>query len=457
MKKRGVWIICITALLLAAGGGYVAYTRTYDVEAQEPEEEALQTTMVSRGDITLTVSGTGELIPAAELDLTFRTSGLLQEIFVETGDQVEEGHLLARLETGSLERALMEADTDLQIAELELGKVREGPSDAEIADAEARVRDAQTQLTLAYDAYQEASDGDSSGAVESAKTMYDWWVGYYQSQKAEYEAGKIDQTKHDYAMAAMIEAEETWERAKNQSEISELQALTSFKQARNSVAQAQEDLELLQSQPLTDTLMAAELKVDEAALAREEAEANLEAARLYAPFSGTVMDVGAKAGERVGASTTILTLASLHEPLLRFWLEESDMTSLASGNQVNVVFDALPDITFTGTVARVDPILVTVSGTPAVQAQASLYLDDRNSTLLSGMTADVEVIAAEAQGTLLIPLGALEEGPEGCYLVSVVKQNGQLEEREVEVGLRDALNAEILSGLELGEIVVVNS
>lgn len=417
----------------------------------------METAAVSQGDITLTASGSGELIPADELDLAFRTSGSLREILVETGDEVEEGDVLAQLETDGLERALAEADVDLRIAQLELTDVREDPSDAEIADAEARVRDARTQLTLAYDTYAETSDAssDDDDDIESAKTMYDWWVSYYQSQKAKYEEGKINEIQHDYAMAAMIEAQETWERAVNEAEIDRIQALRSVEQARNAVAQAEEALELLESEPLTDTLTEAELAVDEAVLAREEAEADLKAAKLYAPFGGTVMDVAAEAGDQVGTSTTILTLANLREPLLRFWLEESDMGRVAVGNEVNVVFDALPDTTFTGTVVRVDPVLVTVNGTPAVQAQASLFLEDHNATLLSGMTADVEVIAAQAKDALLVPVEALEEGPDGGYTVSVVKPDGELEEREVEVGLRDALNAEIRSGLELGETVTV--
>jgi len=195
------------------------------------------------------------------------------------------------------------------------------------------------------------------------------------------------------------------------------------------------------------------MNVDEALLAREEAEANLEAAQLYAPFSGTVMDVAAEPGDRVGTNTTIFTLAEMEKPLLRFWLEESDMGSVAVGNQVNVTFEALPDYTFTGEVVRVDPVLVTVSGTTAVQSQAQLNLGDQDITLLSGMTADVEVISAETRDALLVPVEALEETPDGRTVVSVVREDGQVEEREVEVGLMDAVNVEILSGLELGETV----
>jgi macrolide-specific efflux system membrane fusion protein len=203
--------------------------------------------------------------------------------------------------------------------------------------------------------------------------------------------------------------------------------------------------------------MEAEMNVDEALLVREKAEANLEAAQLYAPFGGTVMDVAAEPGDRVGTEATMLTLAEMKEPLLRFWLEESDMSNVAVGNPVNVTFEALPNYTFTGEVVRVDPVLVTFNGTTAVQSQVQLNLGDQDMTLLSGMTAEVEVISAETRGTLLVPLEALEETPDGRTVVSVVREDGQVEEREVEVGLKDAVNAEILSGLELGETVKTES
>jgi HlyD family secretion protein len=443
-------------LLSASVGSYFAYTRANQVEAQDPPEAAMETATVTQGDIVITADGSGELIPARELALSFRTSGVLHEVLVETGDQVAEDDVLARLETDDLERAVAEADVELQIAELELADVREGPSEAELADAEARVRDAQTQLSLAYDVYQDATDDDTDDAVGSAKVMYDWWVGYYQSQKAKYEEGNLSQTKHDYAMAAMIEAEETWERAKNEAEIDGVQAWKSVEQAQNAVFQAEEGLELLQSEPLTDTLTEAELAVDEANLALEEARLDLEAAELYAPFDATVMSVNAAVGDRVSVNTTILTIADLQEPLLQFWLEESDMGRVAVGNQVNVTFEALPDTTFTGQVVRVDPVLVSVSGTTAVQAHASLQLDEQDVTLLSGMTADVEVISAEARDVLIVPVGALQETEDGGYAVTVGGPNGEMEDRRVEVGIRDAVNAEVLSGLELGETVRID-
>jgi len=143
----------------------------------------------------------------------------------------------------------------------------------------------------------------------------------------------------------------------------------------------------------------------------------------------------------------------LEDPLLCFWVEESDMSGVAVGNRVEIVFEALPDDTFTGEVIRVDPALVTVDRTLAVQAWASVDLASHPANLLGGMNAEIEVISAESTDTLLVPVQALRELGEGQYAVFVMQPDGEMELRPVEVGLQDFVNAEIVSGLEMGEIV----
>jgi HlyD family secretion protein len=457
MKRRKTWISVIVLLLLAAGGGYVAYTRFFSAPAlaEEPPEPTLETATVTQGDIIITADGSGELVPVVELNLTFHTGGVLDEVLVEVGDQVQENGALARLETDNLERAVSEAEVELELAQLELADVREGPSEAELADAEADLRDAQVGLSLAYEAYRRTSDSNLDAAVETAKADFDWWVGYYQSQKAKYEKGNLSQADHDWAMNAMISAEGRWQEAINNANAEQTQASSRITQAQNNVYQAEEKLEQLESEPLTDTLMRAELEVDQALLSLEQEHADLEAAQLYAPFDGVVMEVLATVGEQVGENTPILTLADFHEPLLRFWVEESDLGSVSVGKPVNIIFEAFPDDTFTGEVVRVDPVLVTVDGTPAVQTWASVDLGDRDTLILSGMTADVEVIAAESRNTLLVPVEALREMAPDQYTVFVVQPDGELEMRTVVVGLRDVVNAEILEGLELGDVVSI--
>jgi membrane fusion protein (multidrug efflux system) len=167
-----------------------------------------------------------------------------------------------------------------------------------------------------------------------------------------------------------------------------------------------------------------------------------------------VVDVAAIPGERVGTAA-IITLADLEEALLCFWVEESDMSGVAVGNRVEIIFEALPDDTFTGEVIRVDPALVTVDGTLAVQAWASIDLSPHRGLLPGGMNAEVEVISAESRDTLLVPVQALRELGPDQYAVFVVQADGEMVLRPVEVGLMDFVNAEILSGLEVGEVVSV--
>jgi len=192
--------------------------------------------------------------------------------------------------------------------------------------------------------------------------------------------------------------------------------------------------------------------VEEARLNLASAQSQLEDTTLRAPFAGTVTAVEASAGEMVTTSS-IITLADLSEPLVEIYLDETDLELVAPGYEVEVVFDALPDDTFSGQVVRIEPALATVDNVPTVVAFASLEEQSRNPWLLPvGSNASVDVIAARAENVMLVPIEALRELSPGSYAVFVVA-DGQLEPRPVEVGLMDYAYAEIVSGLEQGEQV----
>ena len=196
----------------------------------------------------------------------------------------------------------------------------------------------------------------------------------------------------------------------------------------------------------------------QAALSLEQAELNLASAQkelegtaLVAPFPGTILEVNAEVGETVNG--TVLVLADLDTPVVQFWVEESDLNSVAVGNPVNIVFSALQDLTYNGEIYRVDPVLVTVGSTPAVQAWATIDSNAHPVKLLGDMNVEIEIIAGEALNAILVPVQALRQMGEDQYAVFVVLDNGELEMRFVEVGLMDFVNAEIISGLNRGDVV----
>jgi hypothetical protein len=128
-------------------------------------------------------------------------------------------------------------------------------------------------------------------------------------------------------------------------------------------------------------------------------------------------------------------------------------SAIGAGSTFTFTFEAAPDVPVSGDVLRIDPALVSVDGSPAVQAWASLDTPDGVLTLASGLTAEVEIVAGEARDALLVPVQALRELTPGSYAVFVVQADGELKLTPVTVGLKDFANAEILSGLQAGDVV----
>ncbi|MBN1138720.1 MAG: efflux RND transporter periplasmic adaptor subunit, partial [Anaerolineae bacterium] len=314
--------------------------------------------------------------------------------------------------------------------------------------AEINVRAAQA----AYDRVApvtERADGSTVGIGES-KEAADLWQATtnYQKARAEYEEAQAGATAAEIATARS-------KVALAQAQVNALSAgpePEAVAAAEAKIAQAQAQLDALLAGASAQDLEAADLAVTLAQYNLEDAQRQMEETLLRAPMAGTVVALNADPGEAVGTAP-ILTLADLGAPLVRFWVEETDLLSVAPGNAVEILFEALPDLVFAGQVVRVDPALVTVDGTPAVQAWASVDLTSHPVMLLSGLTAEVEIIAGEARGKLLVPVQALRETMPGRYTVFVVNSDGKLELRPVEIGLKDFANAEVLSGLEKGDVV----
>ena len=96
LRKKSVWIIFIILIAVIIGGGYFYFSSTAAAETTTEAQE-IQTALVRQGDITISATGVGAIIPTTEIALSFQTGGVLEERLVGVGDEAQSGDILARL------------------------------------------------------------------------------------------------------------------------------------------------------------------------------------------------------------------------------------------------------------------------------------------------------------------------------------------------------------------------
>jgi multidrug efflux pump subunit AcrA (membrane-fusion protein) len=170
-------------------------------------------------------------------------------------------------------------------------------------------------------------------------------------------------------------------------------------------------------------------------------------------MDGTILAINASVGEEL-ESGAIVTMADLTQPLLQVYLDETDVDKAIVAYEAEVIFDSLPDETFTGHIIEVNPSLQSVSGVSAVMVKVLLDGDSfsKPQMLPVGSNASVEVIGGRTENAVLVPVEAVREISPGEYAVFVL-ENGEPRLRLVTVGLMDYTYAEIISGVEAGETV----
>ena len=452
LKKKSFWII-LFVIIIVAGGGYYYSTQIMPTEAAEVEEPAMQTAVARQGELTIFASGAGQLIPASEIDLGFDESGTLIELNAAVGDKVEAGDVLAQLQTKDSVESIEASIADAELAVLKAqNAIDDLYANAEIARTQAlsdiaeyaqQVRDARYQM----ENYNMPVTLQGMDAIEALDLM-----------KAELDAASAAFEPYRYYPSSDDTRADLLEDLNNAQYNYDSAVKRLDYEYVLEVAEANLDKVRQEYDEYTEGPSPSEVKLAEAELAN--AEAKLALAKdaqavidLVTPTNGTVMVVSATEGEVVG-TTAIITLANLEQPLLEVYLDETDMDKVANGYAADIVFDALPDKNYTGQVIAVNPSLADISGVQAIQVTVRLDEGSLESgeVLPIGLNASVDIIAGRAENAVLVPVEALRElGPDE-YAVFVV-EDGVPKLRVVTVGLVDITSAEILSGLQAGEIV----
>jgi multidrug efflux pump subunit AcrA (membrane-fusion protein) len=450
----------VTAIVAAFG-----IYRNVDARADEEESPELQTSVVRRGDLVMYASGTGTLVAGTEVDLGFGTNGPISEILVQVGDEVQEGDVLAiQGDLDQLEAAVATDALSVLNAQEALDEIRENAAlvTAEamltLADAQEALEDAEWTRSVQQEgnrASQVTINNARAGltlaeaALERAKAKYDNTPGNRDEDSAKA-AAYTDYANAQQQYDSALRSYNWYTGSPSETEQAQLDAEVALAEAQLTLAEIA--WEQVKDGPDPDELEKAELQLANTQAQLAVSERNLSEATILAPFDGTVMAISANVGDIV--SGPFITLAELSQPYLEIFLDETDLDTLEIGNEIEVVFDAIPEVTFTGHLIQVDPGLTTTNNVTFARGTAVLDSQETPSPvkLLVGMNAAVDVIGGRAENVILVPIEALRELSPGEYAVFVI-ENGEPVLRLVEVGLMDFSFAEINSGLNTGEAV----
>lgn len=513
LRKTGFWIVVVVIALVGVGGYFVYNTQSAEADSAETTN-TVQTSPVRQGDITISATGAGTVIPATQIDVSFQSGGILQELLVRVGDDVQAGDVLARLDDTAVRQAFVSAELQLAQAVMQTdgSATQAGVSYNDIATEQARLN-LETAQNNHDDLLNWVADADDIALAESALAAAQ--AGYNAAlgqESAGYNNVQVQAINLEQVQRALVDAQTAYDTAYDPArdwELVDSRTATKFEAERDAadrnLLRAQENLEIAQANynssasssnssssknaqsnvlsaelalqaaldgPTDDEIAAAASTVRQAELAYQQALLNKEAddinlqqaqlnldtaqqalaqTELTAPAAGIVLSIAGDVGEVVNAGAFV-TLADLNRPMVELYLDETDLDKVGLDFDVDVIFDALPDDTFAGTIVQVDPQLYTVSNVTVVRAVVQLDDFNKQQTLPIGMNATVDVIGGRAQNALLVPVEALREISSGQFAVFVMV-NGEPEMRFVEVGLKDFTFAEIISGVELGETV----
>lgn len=423
--------------------------------AQEQAGEIQDETTVDLGILTVTVSGTGTVQPIRQSSLSFELSQPVKEVLVQEGQSVEAGDVLAILDVTDLEAALQDAEVELRRQQVEF--------DALIAPArEADIAVARAELTAAQAAAGAAAEGPSAEEIEIARLDTElarnelWQV---QLDNADILAPEF---RGSSAEVQDVQAESAVSLAgygvdiadaNYAATLSEGPDLSALSSANAEAVAAEIKLnDLLDGPDAADAEVVA-INLEIARLAVRQARANLAKATLIAPFDGIIAENNLTVGELPPEGTAI-DLLDTDSYYIDVAVDETDIAPVRTGQRVGLNLDALPEAEITGTVTRVD-VTPTFDG-DVVTYTVRVTLDPALVGIRVGMSSTATIIVEELQDTLILRnrFIRIDRLTEDAF-VTIQQPDGQFEEVPVVLGLRNDTESQIISGLEVGQRVVL--
>ncbi len=389
----------------------------------KPKGEKVFTEKVARRDIVEWVSASGKIFPVTEVKISSDVSGEVVELFVEEGDSVVSGQLLARI------------DPDAYQSQVERGRAAVNGAKAQWANARAQVDNLRAQKEQIIAQLINAQD-------------------IHKRNEQLLQEGVIAQAEFETSLANLKALE------------------ANLRSAEASIRSAEESVK------------AARFNVQSAEATLKELQTSLKRTNLYAPISGTVSKLNVEEGERVVgtiqmAGTELMRIADLHAMEIQVEVSETDIPKVAIGDEVDIEVDAYVDRKFKGRVRQIahssNDLISSPTGNTALSTdQVANFvvtidiLPESYSDLIEpgkpypfrpGMSASVDIRTREVKNALSVSIQAVgaREEEEGNALYELVfrVQGDTVNMLRVKTGVQDDDFIQIVEGdLKEGDEIV---
>jgi HlyD family secretion protein len=417
MKKKRTWIILGVIAILIVGGVYLATRSATAQPAGFAQLSAnVPTARVIRTTLSNSVESSGSVSPAAKAQLSFRTTGTVEQVNVVPGDRVKQGDVLATLDSSDLQLKVAQAEQAYLLQQFNYSStVQADPSD--VAVAQASYDSAAAAYSAALQDYR--SQGDKQAVqcsqlttarlnLDRAQAAYDRLAN--DAQAKNYLSG--DWGPFQNVVNGLTDAQAAYDLALANCNISTTGLNDSaLKSAQVQLQNAQNNLNSLLA-PRGEKQIQAAAQLEQARLSLEQAKQNLEKTILRAPFDGVITAVNIQPGGAAGSSAAI-ELADTRQLHVDVLVDETLIASVKPGQSVELTLDAAPGITLTGTVERIDPSGTVSQG--VVNYNVRVNLDPTEAAVRLDMTANANILGERHENVLAVPATAVRTMGQGGF------------------------------------------
>ncbi|MEH1934441.1 MAG: efflux RND transporter periplasmic adaptor subunit [Nostoc sp.] len=451
---------------LIAGGALVVGTVTaYTLVNQGTNKEdiAQLTVPVAAQNVTLRITASGKVVPVQSVNISPKNPGVLSQLYVEQGDRIQQGQILARMDSASIEAQRSQYRANLAQSQAQLAEAVAGSRPQEIAQAKARLAQSQAQLAAARAGNRPQEIAQSQSQVDAAQAKVNYASQQVKRYQYLYKEGAETKQLLDQAISDDKSARANLEEAKKRFSLVQSGTRTEeIDQRQAAVNEARAALVLLEDGTRSEEIVQRQAAVASAEAQLKGVQVQLEDTIIRAPLSGIVTQKYAEPGAFVTPTTSASTSASATSSSIvavargleiLAQVPEADLSRIKPGQQVEIVADAYPDQVFKAHVRLIAPEAVVEQGVTSFQVRVAL--DTGTDKLRSGLNVDLTFLGDRVNNALVLPTVSIvtEKGKTG---VLVPDANNKPQFREVTIGAQIQEQTQILEGVKAGDRVFVN-